>query len=268
MNLTIVTVVFNDLDGLKKTLANVEPLVGDDVECWVIDGSSNTEIRDYMSHYANKRVQWISEPDRGVYDAMNKGVDRALGDYLIFMNAGDTFYPGFSPTTMFSRVEDRRSVVLGYSVEVYNDDRYLSPGLGNERRAFVAPSHQATFYPRAFYEHERYRLDLPIVADGDFTGRAIKSCGAVFVPMIVCEFELGGVSSSYGSSRVIKLRMQEATSMKKVVLLAAKVLMWKILPRRHFYRVLRSGRYTKIKQHQPLQLSNACARIAPTPLAG
>jgi len=244
MKLTIVTVVFNDLNGLQKTVANIMPLLNAQTELWVIDGSTNSEIADYLGTLDNPSLQWLSEPDDGLYDAMNKGVDRARGDHLIFMNAGDRFYPGFDPAAFLDHHDCAGKVVLGYSMEVFQQDRYLRPGLGRDSNAFSSPSHQATFYPRSFYVDQRYRLDLPISADGDYTARAIARHSAIFLPSIVCEFELGGVSSHYGSMRVLKMRLKEGGSARALLNIACKFALWAVLPQRLFYRALASYKYT------------------------
>ena len=245
MKLTIVTVVFNDVEGVRKTVASVERVLGDEVEYWIIDGSSNREIDEYLTAHGNSRIRWLSERDSGLFDAMNKGLRRATGDYVLFMNAGDCFYPGFDPVAMLQASARPDAVVLGHSVEIYNDDKYLRPGVGRESQAFASPPHQATFYPRAFYSQQEYRLDVPIGADGEYTARALAACGGVFVPEIVCEFALGGLSSSYNSRRIWNLRMKEVKSLKGFIALASKFTLWALLPRRSFYRLLGSWKYTR-----------------------
>lgn len=90
--ITVITINYNNAKGLQTTIESVKCQTRKDVELIVIDGGStdasvdiirrNTEIIDY----------WVSEPDKGIYDAMNKGISKAKGDYLIFMNSGDCFY--------------------------------------------------------------------------------------------------------------------------------------------------------------------------------
>lgn len=245
MRLTIVTVVYNELDSLKLTIASVVTQLQEDVEYWIIDGSSNAEIDTYLHDLAHPNIKWISEPDEGLYHAMNKGIDRAIGDFLIFMNAGDVFHSKFSlDDTLFCN-EVNNPVLLGYSIETYGEDKYLRPGLGQENDVFTAPSHQATFYPRSFYTKNKYQLLRPIGADGYYTAEAIAQCGALFVPVIVCEFALGGVSSSYNTAS-IKLRLRQLDSKACVMRLIVKSIMWRCLPQGLFYRVLASKKYTRL----------------------
>lgn len=245
MRLTIVTVVFNELEDLKKTVASVELYLDQDIEYWIIDGSDNHIIKDYLLTLSNPKINWISELDKGIYDAMNKGLERANGDYLIYMNAGDSFYSRYSLAPILEDHSINDLVVLGYSVEVFRLDQYLRPGLGNEARVFGSPSHQATLYPRSYYKKNTYRLDIPIGADADYTARAVRMCGAVFVPAIICKFELGGLSSSYGLQS-IKLRMKQIYSLGYAAKLIVKIVMWNLLPKTVYYRALASSKYTKL----------------------
>ena len=94
MKLTIVTVVFNDLPGLLKTIASLSVLDRNDIEYWVIDGGGDGTVKKYLE--STKWIKWLSEPDDGIYDAMNKGLDSATADYELFMNAGDCIHRDFS----------------------------------------------------------------------------------------------------------------------------------------------------------------------------
>lgn len=183
MLLTIVTVVRNDLSGLRTTIDSVARLMRGDVEHWVIDGSDNCAIRDHLASRAGHKIRWISEPDRGIYDAMNKGLERASGAFVLFINAGDSLSPALSADDLLERLAAAEPhVLLGHTVKKWGDDRWLRPGVGRERDVFGSPAHQATFYPRAFYAKARYRLDLLVTADAEYTARALAQCGATYLP--------------------------------------------------------------------------------------
>jgi len=89
--LSIITVAFNAQEALESTILSVIGQSGVDVEYIVVDGGSNDATLDLIRKYEHKIKYWISEPDNGIYDAMNKGVRLATGDWLLFMNAGDEF---------------------------------------------------------------------------------------------------------------------------------------------------------------------------------
>lgn len=88
---SIVTIGFNCIEELKSTVQSVVGQRDVDFEFIVIDGGSSDGTRDFLTSLTFPSFQWVSEPDKGVWDAMNKGVARSSGEYVIFMNAGDLF---------------------------------------------------------------------------------------------------------------------------------------------------------------------------------
>lgn len=90
---SVITVAYNDLANLQRTVESVNHLnKRTHLQFIVIDGGSTDGTADYLASVGSLVDRWISEPDTGIYDAMNKGIDLATGDWLIFMNAGDCFY--------------------------------------------------------------------------------------------------------------------------------------------------------------------------------
>ena len=88
---TVVTVCRNCARMLEKTIESVETLSYPDIEYVIVDGASDDDTLNVIKQHEGKIDQWVSEPDRGIYDAMNKAVTMAKGDWVIFMNAGDVF---------------------------------------------------------------------------------------------------------------------------------------------------------------------------------
>ncbi len=243
--LTVVTVVYNDWPGLARTLESVWRLpLGSDVEHWVIDGGTDGEVASRRAEIAAMGSHSLHEPDAGLYDAMNKGIERAHGDYVLFINAGDLIDDEFSVNVLRPFLGSGR-VLVGYSVERWGNDLYLRPGLGMESRALEMPPHQSTFYPRTFYERARYALDRPLGADGQYTARAVQCVGALFIGAVVCEFEIGGRSTTYTLAAVIT-RWKEQSSARARVKTLSKAVMWRVLPRSVFYRMLARGKFTRI----------------------
>ena len=89
--LSIITINLNNADGLRKTIESVILQTISDFEYIVIDGASTDGSVDIIKQYSDKITYWISEPDNGVYNAMNKGILKATGDYCLFLNSGDEF---------------------------------------------------------------------------------------------------------------------------------------------------------------------------------
>ena len=91
MMISIITVAYNNKFGLEETIKSVIGQSYKDFEFIIIDGGSNDGTKELLESYSTKIDYWISEPDKGIYNAMNKGIAKAAGQYLIFMNSGDRF---------------------------------------------------------------------------------------------------------------------------------------------------------------------------------
>ncbi len=91
-SISIVTVVYNGVDLLEGTILSVIQQSYPNIEYLVIDGASTDGTLDIIQKFESKISTWISEPDKGLYDAMNKGIKMATGDFICFMNCGDKLY--------------------------------------------------------------------------------------------------------------------------------------------------------------------------------
>ena len=92
MRFSIITINFNHADGLENTIQSVINQTCHDYEFIIIDGGSSDGSVDVIRKYKENINYWVSEPDGGIFPAMNKGTRQAHGDYCIYMNSGDTFY--------------------------------------------------------------------------------------------------------------------------------------------------------------------------------
>ena len=90
MKLSVITINYNNRDGLRQTIESVVGQTYRDFEYIIIDGGSTDGSVDVIKEYADKIDYWVSEKDKGIYNAMNKGVAVALGEYCLFLNSGDT----------------------------------------------------------------------------------------------------------------------------------------------------------------------------------
>lgn len=102
MKISVVTVCYNAADTIEKTILSVLNQTYHDIEYIIIDGGSTDGTVEIIRKYADKIAYWVSEPDKGIYDAMNKGIEVATGEWLNFMNAGDLFCDKFVLTNVFS----------------------------------------------------------------------------------------------------------------------------------------------------------------------
>ena len=91
IKLTIITINFNHAEGLKRTIDSIVNQTFTDYEWIVVDGGSTDGSKELIEQYKDHFAWWCSEPDKGVYNAMNKGITHAMGEYINFMNSGDIF---------------------------------------------------------------------------------------------------------------------------------------------------------------------------------
>ena len=191
--LSIVTVVRNDRQGLATTLASVaSQSARSAIQMIVIDGNSTDDTLAATKDF--KLDVMISEPDTGLYDAMNKGLDHATGKYVYFLNSGDSFDSTETVEKIISNFKDDNAVYY-CSVEIQSSDvKWLSAPLQSKHFNYAEylPHHQSIFYPAIFYKANRYNLAYKIQADVDYTTRAVKLCHKIFIPLRITHSTLGG----------------------------------------------------------------------------
>ncbi|MEN8952620.1 glycosyltransferase family 2 protein [Planktotalea arctica] len=200
--ISIVTIVWNDREGMELTLQSVIGQTFHDTEYIVIDGASTDGTSEYLAKHKDQIDCLVSEKDHGLYDAMNKGTKKATGDWIIYLNAGDTFSDANTLSDAFSGFSEADKVYFGRAEVTLEDGRswFYPPTCVTEKNNIYwlrhnLPNHQAMFFPRCFYSGKAYRLDLRISSDSDFKERALASVGSVFLNRCICRFGLGGVSS-------------------------------------------------------------------------
>lgn len=113
--ITIITVVLNEPQALKRTIASVLEQSCDNIEFIIIDGASSDSTIEVIKSYEDKIDFWISEPDKGIFDAMNKGIDLASGEWINFMNAGDYFYQKDTVKTVFNKDYGNADFIYGHT---------------------------------------------------------------------------------------------------------------------------------------------------------
>lgn len=192
--ISIITVTLNHLDGLKRTAGSVLEQSCGDYEWVVIDGGSDDGSLDFLNTLP--RVDIISEPDGGIYDAMNKGLERVCGQYTIFMNAGDVFYSAQTLKTIVELcTQEQPDFIYGNAIE---QGRCKAARSHNQKEWGMFTHHQAMVYSRAMIGVSRYCERYRIAADYEFTLRVLERCPHVeYIAQPLCEFESGGVSQSH-----------------------------------------------------------------------
>lgn len=187
---SIVTITRNHRAGLAATAASIQTQTCTDYEWIIIDGASTDGTQADFHNYTSAIL--ISEPDAGIYDAMNKGLDLCTGDYVIFMNAGDQFADVLTLEMIADFTNTPPDFIYGDSLE---GNHYKSARPYHTISQNMFTHHQAMIYNRAVLGDLRYNLDYKIAADYDLTLRFLKRAKRiVYIPAAICIFEQGGVS--------------------------------------------------------------------------
>ncbi len=200
--LTVITVVFNDKEHIEKTIKSVLNQTFNDIEYWIIDGGSTDGTLDIIKKY-DKHLNWLSEPDHGIYDAMNKGLDRATGQYVLFLNSGDEFYDSRVLEKVFSD-NQQADVYYGDSVIVTEDGQILGLRRLRPPKQLTWKSlskgmlvlHQAFIAKRELCPH--YDLKYKHAADFDWVIKVLKKSKVIVnTNQILVKFLAGGHSSKH-----------------------------------------------------------------------
>lgn len=216
---SIITVTYQNLYGLRKTASSISKQTHTDYEWIVIDGGSRDGTTDFLEKTQSK---WISDPDDGIYDAMNKGISRATGDYLIFMNAGDCFAAPDILSHIAKAIEhasEPPDFIYGDALEerltlsLIRKPYYKAARSHKKWIYGMFTHHQAMLYSNDFISKNDLRYDdtYPIAADYKLTLQCLRRTKKVLKikDKAICLFEQGGVSQkhySQGRGEQFKIR--------------------------------------------------------------
>ncbi|WP_166332616.1 glycosyltransferase family 2 protein [Sphingobacterium chungjuense] len=198
--ISIITIVYNNVRDIAYTLASVAEQSYSQVEYIVIDGASSDGTLDVIHQYAQHIDILVSEKDKGIYDAMNKGLARATGDYVLFLNSGDTLCDADTLCTVVERGNDA-DIIYG-ETKLVDEDRHI---IGDRRhkapeqfdwRSFrygMSICHQAIYVRRSIASP--YDTNYQLSADIDWVIRAAKKAKTTQnVHAVVAKYLVGGMS--------------------------------------------------------------------------
>ena len=202
MKFSIITVNYNNRDGLIKTINSVINQTCSDYEFIIIDGGSNDGSVEVIQQHSDRISYWVSERDNGIYNGMNKGISKAQGIYINFMNSGDIFYNN-KTLEMVSYQMDNSDFIVGKD---FNQD----PKTGKVFTTILPTRitmaafymwtlpHQSAFIRRTLFNDSLYDETLQIVADWKFYLDKIvfKNKTIQLLDLVICNREQGGISVS------------------------------------------------------------------------
>lgn len=213
MKLSIITINFNNEYGLSRTLESVYSQTCKTFEHIIVDGASDDgsvdTIRQFLvvqntvsADISTIQQRWISEPDKGIYNAMNKGIRRASGDYLLFINSGDRLASVDVIEQVLPYLNNENDIVSGELEMVKNDEvvtKLFPPQIVNLNYCISAGlTHPNTFINRDLFDrYGCYNEQNKIVSDWEFflIACGLHSCKYKSIPVLVSCFEMDGMST-------------------------------------------------------------------------
>ena len=194
MKLSVITINYNNRDGLRKTIESVVHQTCKDFEYIVIDGGSTDGSVDVIKEYAGKIDYWVSEPDKGIYNAMNKGVDAAKGEYCNFMNSGDCFCSPKTLECVFAE-DTTADIVCGNTL---TDKLKVPPREITFDFIFNGSiCHQCAFIRTSLMKKYHYDEKYKIVADRKFFVQTLilENCSYQSIDVDVVNYDITGFSA-------------------------------------------------------------------------
>jgi glycosyltransferase involved in cell wall biosynthesis len=200
MKLSIITINLNNAIGLQKTIESVVSQTFTNFEYIVIDGGSTDKSVDIIRQYANKIVYWVSEPDKGIYNAMNKGILKASGEYCLFLNSGDWLYNEKILDQVFC-INFHEDIVY-CDLKTVNNDEIVGEFTYPDKLTFDyfflgSIGHPGAFIKRQLFDSYLYNEQNEIVSDWEFFMIMFGKCNATYkhLPFFLSCFDLTGISS-------------------------------------------------------------------------
>lgn len=202
MKYSIITINYNNKDGLRRTIESVINQTYKDFEYIIIDGGSTDGSVDVIKEYAEKIDYWVSEPDKGIYNAMNKGILQTHGEYLNFMNSGDCFYDNTRLESVFNSGINA-DIIIG-------KDYHENPQTGESYSSLLPPNintfylyestfpHQSAFLKNSIIKNNLYDENFRIVSDWKFYFERVlnNDCIIEYINEVISHREDGGICNS------------------------------------------------------------------------
>lgn len=200
--ISIITINFNNAQGLDKTISSVINQTFTNFEYLIIDGGSTDGSDEIIKKNSSKINYWVSEKDKGIYNAMNKGIIKATGEYLLFLNSGDYLVCD----VVLENISKELNGVdfVSANLEYYQSDNSLFTRVHPDKLTFSylvtkTISHPSTFIKREMFEKfGLYNETLKIVSDWEFFFKCLGLNGATYksIDITLTHFDMFGVSSS------------------------------------------------------------------------
>ena len=219
IKIAIITVCYNAEKSIRGTVESVLGQTYPSIEYLVIDGGSTDSTLDILSDYSNSPIMKVySEKDEGIYNAMNRGIARAKGDYILFLNAGDTLYDSEVIEDAIGYIqEDMEAIYYGKVCRVSPNrpdiivdyDEWNNDILGGLLKGNM-PCHQAILASKNYLRNHYFREKYQLRADFEWLVYSIgEGAKCIGIPTIICNFEDTGISGAVKSMQLMQSETQE-----------------------------------------------------------
>lgn len=245
---TVITVCYNAVDTIEHTILSVLTQSYTNIEYIIVDGASTDGTINIVEKYKEKLSIFVSEPDRGIYDAMNKAITLSHGKWINFMNSGDSFVDNHVIENVFANTfPDVIKVVYGDVVRCFPNQQSVVQRFNNLELGTIQYNlnHQSTFINGDMMRTMKYDLKYRISADANFFNEVYK-CGGEFqyVPIVIANYE----AANGISAKQLITRYAEYSDIQKIRKLSFKwiygytkirilILLMKVLPQSLYDKV-------------------------------
>lgn len=199
--ISIITIVLNNKIFLEHTIKSVINQDYPNIEYIIIDGGSTDGSLDVINKYKKYIHYWVSEPDKGIYDACNKGIAIASGEWLNFMNAGDRFSDLGILSKIFSNsIPDNKSFIYGdwYLCNLLENHEKIEPGYADLSLGRLL--HQAIIYKKSLHDiHGNYLVTQKLIISDYIFFSLIPISEYLYIPLHIAINDKTGISSAYWS---------------------------------------------------------------------
>ncbi len=201
---SVITVSFNSVKTIERTILSVINQTYKNIEYTIIDGGSTDGTIDIIKKYQDKISYCVSEKDNGIYDAMNKGTNKASGKYLNFMNSDDYFFSDSIVEEVIPLFNNEYEIIYGNTEIRYKDFKIIKKG-PNIKYLWMGPiNHQSSFVKRETMEKYMYNVNNRIVADFEFFLNVYYNHGKILkINKTIASFSNDGISQKNDQQMII-----------------------------------------------------------------
>lgn len=217
LKISIITVCYNAVDKIEETIQSVINQTYLDLEYIIIDGASNDGTMDVINKYRGNISLIVSESDKGIFDAMNKGIDLCTGNYCLFLNCGDYFFSKDSVKDAVAQFDQRSDVIYGnteYRFDYGNE--VLAPQSLEKVMTGAFCCHQSTFFSTNVIKKYKYDLSYKIVSDWVlFRNMYMEHRKFQYIDITIASYDnIEGLSTANNISSFIQHQKEKARCMK------------------------------------------------------